>query len=73
MVIIPSDRLDPLVLHNLVEEFVTREGTEYGFVEVSLETKVRQVLEQLARGEVIIVFDEESQSCNLVCRENFPL
>ena len=42
-------------LRGLVEEFITREGTEYGHREFSLDDKVRQVERQLASGEVKIV------------------
>jgi hypothetical protein len=52
-----------------VEEFITREGTDYGQVEVDLETKVMQVLRQLKKGEAAIVFDEKSETCNIVPRD----
>ena len=53
-------------LRGLVEEFITREGTEYGHREFSLDDKVRQVERQLASGEVKIVFDNVEESANLV-------
>lgn len=68
MMEIPADRLSPEALRGLVEEFVTREGTDYGDQEVSLETKVAQVLAQLRRGEVVIRYDPKSQTCGLFPR-----
>ncbi len=53
-------------LRGLVEEFITREGTEYGHREFSLDDKVRQVERQLASGEVKIVFDNLDERANLV-------
>ena len=53
-------------LRGLVEEFITREGTEYGHREYSLDNKVRQVERQLASGEVKIVFDSVEERANLV-------
>ncbi len=53
-------------LRGLVEEFITREGTEYGHREFSLDDKVRQVERQLASGEVKIVFDNVEERANLV-------
>ena len=44
---IPYDQLSPEALQGVVEEFVTRDGTDYGEHEVSLETKINQVLAQL--------------------------
>ena len=55
-------------LRALVEEFVTRDGTDYGAVERSLDAKVADVLRQLDRGEVRIVFDPESETTSLVVR-----
>jgi hypothetical protein len=66
---VPYNQLYPDTLRALVEEFITREGTDYGQVEVDLETKVMQVLRQLKKGEAIIVFEEKSETCNIVPRD----
>ncbi|MBF0368927.1 MAG: YheU family protein [Magnetococcales bacterium] len=63
---IPPDRLSPEVLQGIIEEFINREGTDYGMSEVSLETKIAQILVQIDRGEVVIRYDERTQSCNLL-------
>jgi uncharacterized protein len=61
----PGD-LSAAALRALVEEFVTRDGTDYGAVERDLEAKVADVMRQLARGEVRIVFDPDSETTTLV-------
>jgi hypothetical protein len=66
---VPYNQLNPDTLKALVEEFITREGTDYGQVEVDLETKVVQVVGQLKNGEAVIVFDEKSKTCNIVPRD----
>ena len=66
---IPPDSLSREALRALVEEFVTRDGTDYGAVEHSLEAKVTDVLRQLDRGEVCIVFDPESETTTIVSAE----
>jgi uncharacterized protein YheU (UPF0270 family) len=66
---VPYNQLNPDTLRALVEDFITREGTDYGEVEVDLETKVMQVLRQLKKGEAVIVFDEKSETCNVVPSE----
>jgi len=53
-------------LRGLIEEFITREGTEYGHLEFSLDDKVHQVERQLALGEVKIVFDSVDERANIV-------
>ncbi len=66
---VPHSALSPTALEGLVEEFITREGTDYGEREHSLEEKRASVLRQLARAEIAIVFDFESESTTLVPRD----
>ena len=65
---IPPERLTDDVLTAIIEEFVSREGTDYGAVERDFAAKVAQVKRQIQKGEVAIVFDPESESCNLLTR-----
>ena len=64
--IIPYQELSPEALRGVIEEFVTRDGTDYGEAEISLETKIKQVLNQLQSGKAIIVFDQKTETCNIV-------
>lgn len=61
----PSD-LSPSTLESLVEAFVLREGTDYGAVEVSLETKTSQVRRQLEEGLVQIAFDPNTETVTIL-------
>ena len=63
---VPPESLSRETLRALIEEFVTRDGTDYGAAERGLEAKVADVLRQLERGEVRIVFDPESETTTLV-------
>jgi len=67
-IIVPQERLSAETLRSLIEHFVLREGTEYGAREFTLEEKVATVQRQLDRGEVVIVFNEEEESCDIVPR-----
>lgn len=49
----------------LIEDFVTRDGTDYGATEVPLATKVAQVRRELDRGEAVITYDAETGTCAL--------
>lgn len=62
---IPFQELDTDTLTAIIEEYISREGTDYGVQEYSLKQKVQQVRTQLERGEIVLNFDPESQSCNL--------
>lgn len=66
---VPPSRLSPEALDWLVEEFVTRDGTDYGEHEQTLQAKKRAVARQLERGEVVIVFDPGSETCNIVPKD----
>ncbi|UTF61384.1 YheU family protein [Gilvimarinus sp. DA14] len=66
--IIPYQHLPQSTLQALLEEFITREGTDYGEREIDLATKVAQLLEQLKRGEVVIVFDPALETTSLVAK-----
>lgn len=63
---IPWQNLSPEALNGLIESFVQREGTDYGAVEVSFAEKVQQVLVQIKQAKVLIVYDEETESVNLL-------
>lgn len=65
-VLIDPDEISADALRGLVEEFVSREGTEYGRFDWSLEEKVAQVYQQLERGEARIVFNVELESASIV-------
>jgi uncharacterized protein YheU (UPF0270 family) len=65
-IVIPWERLSEGALRGVIEEFVTREGTEYGDHDVSLDDKVRDVQRQLERRDVVVLFDVKTEAVNLV-------
>lgn len=68
-IIIPHDRLSQTALQGLIEEFVTRDGTDTGYADGSLEENVEMVTRQLKRGDVFIVYDEATDTANIVPKE----
>tara|TARA_B110000003_G_scaffold137342_1_gene139096 strand:+ start:1500 stop:1766 length:267 start_codon:yes stop_codon:yes gene_type:complete len=68
---IPAERLPSKTLSAVIEEFILREGTDYGVQEISLQSKIKQVQGQLARGDVLITFDPITESCTLLTRYQF--
>jgi uncharacterized protein len=64
--IIPWQSLSEFSLNGLIQEFVTREGTEYGPMEIPVAIKVEQIMEQLRSGEIEIVYDERTQTTTLL-------
>jgi len=68
-IFIPYDRLSQEALQGLIEEFVTREGTDTGYTDGSLEENIEIVILQLKRGDVFIVYDEATETANIVPKE----
>lgn len=64
--LIPHNQLAPHTLQALIEEFINREGTDYGDHEISIETKVSQIMRQLDEGSIVISYDEHSETCTLL-------
>ena len=58
---IPHRLLSPAALRAVVEEFVTRDGTDYS----SIEHRIELVLGQLDAGSIELHFEPETESCNI--------
>jgi uncharacterized protein YheU (UPF0270 family) len=65
---VPLERLQADVLHALLEEYATRDGTDYGDREQPLEVKVARLRGQLQAGDVQIVYDVGSEQWDLLPR-----
>jgi hypothetical protein len=48
---------------------VTRNGTDTGYTDGILEENVEMVIRQLKRGDVFIVYDEATETANIVPKE----
>jgi uncharacterized protein len=63
--IIPVNKLSPEALRRVIEEFISRDGTDYGEIEASTETNFRQVNGKLQKGLAVLVFDDETETTNI--------
>lgn len=70
--LVPHDQLQPATLAALIEEFVTRDGAVHGHTDTPLPQLIAAVRRQLQSGSIVIVFDEESESCTLVPKDQLP-
>ncbi|MDB2686829.1 YheU family protein [Mariniblastus sp.] len=59
---IPHASLSPTALQEIVEEFVTRDGTDHS----GIQQRVTDVLLQLDGKIVELHFDSETGTCNIV-------
>lgn len=69
--VIPPEQLAAETLQRLLEDFVTRDGTDNGD-ESTLDERVQCVRQALAAGQVFIVYDEASEQCGLLSRQDMP-
>lgn len=70
MQMIPYQNLETDILLAILEEYASRDGTDYGAHEVSLEDKVAQLHGMLKSQEVFLFFEPISGTCDLVSSED---
>ena len=68
---VPASALSEAALAGIIEQFVLREGTDYGAHEADYSTKLKQVRRQIETGEVKIVFDPNTESVTLLTRKEW--
>ena len=66
---IPLQRMAPETLAAMLEEYASRDGTDYGARELSLEEKVAALQAQLNTGKLVIVYDAASEHWDLLAEE----
>ncbi len=67
---IPVNKLSPEALRGVIEEFISRSGTDYGETEVPMETKFGQVKYKLENGSAVLVYDDETETTNIFLADN---
>jgi uncharacterized protein YheU (UPF0270 family) len=72
-VMVPPERLSADVLQALLEEFASRDGTDYGEQERTLVDKVEQLRSQLHTGDLHLLYDADSEQWDLLPRAQAEL
>jgi uncharacterized protein len=68
--IIPINKLSIKALQGVIEEFISREGTDYGEKEISAETKFTKLKDMLEKGLAVLVFDDTTETTNIFMADN---
>lgn len=68
---IPLEALSPQALAGVINEFIFREGTDYGIQEITHEKKIEQIQKQIIQGIVKIVFDPSSETVTLMTNQDW--
>lgn len=69
MVEIPWQKLTGDALQGLLEELVTRDGTDYGETEASMADKVSELRKSLEEKRAIIAFSPDTETWSIVPKE----
>ncbi|WP_159821836.1 YheU family protein [Colwellia sp. 20A7] len=69
--IIPLEQIQVDTLDAIIEEFILREGTDYGAIDTSKEDKIAQVKLQLKQGSAVLVYSELHESVNILPSDQF--
>lgn len=69
--IIPIEQLNAETLQAIIEDYILREGTDYGAIDASKDDKIAQVMLQLKQGSAVVVYSELHESVNILPREQF--
>ena len=70
---VPPQRLEADVLQALLEEYASRDGTDYGERELSLVQKVANLRAQMQRGDLLILYEIDGEHWDLVPTEQARL
>ena len=69
--IIPLEQLNEDTLHAIIEDYILREGTDYGAIDATQTDKIEQIKLQLKQGSAVLVYSELHESVNILPREQF--
>lgn len=66
---VPPERLPAETLAALLEEYASRDGTDYGHYDISLDEKREQLRARLIAGELQLLYDADSEHWDLVQKD----
>ena len=73
LVVVPVTALEEDLLRALLEDYASRDGTDYGERELSLNEKVSNLRVQLSAGSLSIIYDLASEEWDLVPEDKLAL
>ena len=71
LVEVPWESISTQALNGLIEEFISRDGTDYGLSELRLEQKVSRAKKALAQRSVLIIVDVSAETTQIVSADEY--
>lgn len=69
--IIPYTSLPSDTLNAIIEDFILREGTDYGEHDIALSDKIVQIKQQLKQKSIVLVYSELHETVNILPADQF--
>jgi hypothetical protein len=66
---IPVNKLSPEALQGVINEFISRDGTDYGEMEIPPETIFSHVKQKLETGSAVLIYDDPTETTNIFFSE----
>jgi len=67
------NKLSSRALKGVIEEYISRDGTDYDGIEVPTETKFRYVKQKLEKGLAVLIFDDEAETTDIFLADDHIL
>ncbi|HEY6529580.1 MAG TPA: YheU family protein [Cellvibrionaceae bacterium] len=65
-IVVPHSRIPAETLQCLLEDFATREGTDYGDIELDLTMRVDIIRRQLQNGDAVLIYALLDESLQII-------
>lgn len=67
--IVPYEMLSEEALDGVMENFILREGTDYGHKDWTMDEKKNLIMKQLKSKRANVVFDSQTETCSIILNE----
>lgn len=71
IMLIPYQQLPPDTLENIIKDWLSRQSQESLDFELSEQAQIEQVVALLGKGELLVSWDDESQTINLMTAQYY--
>jgi uncharacterized protein YheU (UPF0270 family) len=67
---IPIKKLSKRALKGVIDEFISRDGTDYGEQEISPAIMFETVKSKLENGSAVLIYDDDTETTNILLADD---